>query len=203
MGIGDLNTRRAVFLDRDGVINRNVFNPGTFESPHDPRDLVVVPGAAASLQRLRDANFLLCLVSNQPDHALGKADLATLAAIHRQLETTLGTDGIAFDAVYYCYHHPRGITPGYSGPCECRKPSPYFLFTARSAFNIDLTHSWMVGDRATDIACGQAAGVKTIRVAADHPTTQEIPDITADHDAQNLADAVNIILRLGAKTSDE
>jgi D-glycero-D-manno-heptose 1,7-bisphosphate phosphatase len=197
MGVGDLKTRRAVFLDRDGVLNRNIFNPatGAFESPHDPRDLIVVPGAAAALHRLRDANFLLCVVSNQPDYALGKASLEALAAIRSRLEATLGADGITFDAVYYCYHHPRGITPGYAGPCQCRKPSPYFLLTARDALGIDLARSWMVGDRVTDIECGRAAGVKTIRVAADHPTTRAADEMAADFDVEDLSAAVATILQ--------
>lgn len=192
-----MTSRRAVFLDRDGVINRNVFNPvtGRFEAPHDPRDLVLVPDVASALSQLRGAGFLLCVVSNQPDYALGKASLEMLAAIHKRMEAHMLRQGISFDAVYYCYHHPRGTTPGYSGRCECRKPSPYFLNQARERFGLDMARSWMVGDRATDTECGHAAGVRTIRVAADHPAPRADDETVADFEAADLSAAVQIILR--------
>ncbi len=177
------------------MINRNIFNPATqaYEAPHHPDDFVPAPGAIQAVRRLRDAGYVLCVVSNQPDYALGKASLEALAAIHQRLETSLHQAGITLDAVYYCYHHPRGITPGYAGPCECRKPSPHFLLAAQKNFGIDMAASWMVGDRETDIVCGQAAGARTIRIQPDHPTANPL-DTAADALADDLAQAVGIIL---------
>jgi D-glycero-D-manno-heptose 1,7-bisphosphate phosphatase len=111
---------------------------------------------------LRSAGFQLFLVSNQPNVAKGKCTLGQLSSIHQRLLSGLAEAGIDFTYFYYCFHHPRGIVSRYSGHCECRKPSPHFLLTAGSQFDVDLRRSWMVGDRQTDIECGRAAGTRTI-----------------------------------------
>ncbi len=198
MGIGDV--RRAVFLDRDGVINRNILNcdTGEYESPHRPEDLHIVPGALEAMAALQAAGFGLFLVSNQPSFAKGKTSLEAIKAIHNRLENHLSGAGIVFDAFYYCYHHPQGIVPGFSGACDCRKPSPFFLRKAAEDFNIDLGSSWMVGDRATDIACGKSAGARTIRIREDHVTRQEPHEPhepVAEFEAADLTKAVQIILQ--------
>jgi D-glycero-D-manno-heptose 1,7-bisphosphate phosphatase len=155
--------RRAAFLDRDGVLNRNIWNPvtGACESPLIPEQLELLPRVIPALCQLREAGYLLFLVSNQPNYAKGKASMETLDAIHGRLEAELAIAGISFAACYYCFHHPA-IT----GSCLCRKPSPYFLFAARDIFDVDLTQSWMVGDRASDIECGRAAGVRTVAIGS-------------------------------------
>ena len=154
--------RRAVFLDRDGVLNRNVWNPAThaYESPLTPEQFELLPDVIPALGLLRDAGYLLFVVSNQPNYAKGKACMETLATIHDKFEIAVATEGIFFAAHYYCFHHPD-----FTGSCACRKPSPYFLFQARDGFNVDLAQSWMVGDRASDIACGRAAGARTIEIS--------------------------------------
>jgi D-glycero-D-manno-heptose 1,7-bisphosphate phosphatase len=189
-------TAPAVFLDRDGVINANIYNPqtGDYESPHRPEDFHLVDGVLPALARLRDAGFQLFLVSNQPSYAKGKTSLAQIEATHARLADALSAAGIAFAAFYYCYHHPEGTVPGYSGPCQCRKPAPFFLFKARDEFPLVLEKSWMVGDRATDIECGRAAGVRTIRVTEDHPAERSPDEIKADFEARDLAHAADIIL---------
>jgi len=188
--------RRAVFLDRDGVINRNVFNPdtGAYEAPHRIEDVDLLPGALAALARLQAAGWPLFLVSNQPDHALGKASLGTIRAIHAEIVSRLAVAGVTLREAYYCYHHPKGRAPGYSGACICRKPSPYFLLQARDAHDLDLAACWMVGDRASDIACGQAGGLRTILVAPDHPAAFAAVDPPPDHHARDLSEAAAIIL---------
>jgi D-glycero-D-manno-heptose 1,7-bisphosphate phosphatase len=184
---------RAVFLDRDGVLNHNVFNPltGTYESPHRAEDFKLLPGVLEGLALLQDTGYRLILVSNQPSYAKGKTSLATIGAIHQRLADALNGARILFDAFYYCLHHPDGIIPEYSGRCECRKPSPYFLLQAKAKFNLDLAHSWMIGDRETDILCGRAAGVRTVRVAADHPVPEPVEGTAADRTARDLADAAS------------
>jgi len=191
MGVGGVSGGRAVFLDRDGVLNRNVFNPVTctYESPHRAEDFELLPGVLKGLALLQETGYRLILVSNQPSYAKGKISLAAIQAVHRRLADTLGGAGISFDAFYYCLHHPDGVIPEYSGPCECRKPSPYFLLQAKARFDLDLANSWMIGDRETDIMCGRAAGVRTIRVAADHPVPGQ--PTAADRTARDLADAAS------------
>ena len=169
--------RSAVFLDRDGVLNRNVLNPGTsaYESPLTPEQFELLPKVVPALQLLRDAGYLLFLVSNQPNYTKGKASMRTLQAIHRRLEATLAEGHISLAACYYCYHHPA-----FSGQCVCRKPSPHFLFKARDAFGIELAHSWMVGDRETDVECGHAAGTRTLEIAEPSGSKTAADPVTAD-----------------------
>jgi D-glycero-D-manno-heptose 1,7-bisphosphate phosphatase len=182
----------AVFLDRDGVINRNIFNPasGDYEGPLTARDFALIPGVPDALQRLQRAGFLLFLVSNQPNYAKGKSMLADLRAIDAELRRELAAMRVEFAALYYCFHHPQGIVDGYSGPCVCRKPSPYFLLKAMKEFGVDPDRSWMVGDRATDIFCGRAAGVRTVLVDAEGPVARKV---APDRVARNLAEAAEMI----------
>lgn len=196
MGVERLTRRRAIFLDRDGVINRNVYNPatGAYEAPHAVADFGLHAGALGALLRLQSAGFDLFIVSNQPDYALGKASLATIHAIQAALVTAAAAVGVTFTACYYCYHHPRGVREGFSGPCDCRKPSPYFLKVAQADYDLDMAASWMIGDRVSDIDCGRAAGVRTVLVAPDHPAeSNEVQSLADDH-ARDLADAVRLIL---------
>jgi D-glycero-D-manno-heptose 1,7-bisphosphate phosphatase len=195
MGVDGLS--RAVFLDRDGVINRNVMNPRTlaWEAPLTVEDFVLAPNALAALSALRQAGFLLFLVSNQPNYAKGKASLQTLENIHRHLLSLLDQQGIEFAAFYYCLHHPQGVVPGHSGPCRCRKPSPFFLLQARDQFGLDLERCWMVGDRASDIDCGHAAGVHTIYVRNQQEgAAVDGVEPGAEFQADNLETAALIIL---------
>jgi len=186
-----------VFLDRDGVINRNVLDRATGEygAPRLPEEFELASGAIDALRALRRAGFPLFLISNQPDYAKGKSSLEELAAVHGRLVAELDAAGIAFTEFYYCYHHPQGVAAGYSGLCECRKPSPYFVFKARDAFGLALEKSWIVGDRATDIECGRAAGVRTIRVKEDHPAMRAVNEAKADFEAHDLAHAAEILLK--------
>jgi D-glycero-D-manno-heptose 1,7-bisphosphate phosphatase len=194
MGTDKLGGRRAVFLDRDGVINRNVWNPatGTYESPRTADDFDLIPGAVGGMRALRVAGFLLFLVSNQPNYAKGKASLGTLNAIHEKLFTNLVRESIEFAEFYYCLHHPQGTIAGYSGPCQCRKPSPYFLLKAQGEFGLNLRQSWMIGDRQTDMECGRAAGSRTIFVHADESSPHR--GVWSDGIVPNLFTAARLIL---------
>src|SRR5580700_5253548 len=171
MGVDRVVVRRAVFLDRDGVINRNIFNPqtGQYESPLTAEDFHLIDGALDAIRSMQDAQYLLFLVSNQPNYALGKSSLQSLDEIHLRMKREFDREGISFSEFYYCLHHPQGIVPEYGLTCACRKPSPAFLHRAQRDFHLDLSHSWMIGDRPTDTQCGRAAGAKTIRVSAECP----------------------------------
>jgi len=187
--------KKAVFLDRDGVLNELVLNPATgeYEPPHSPYDLIIYPDVIESLQILQDAGFELFLVSNQPDYAKGKTTLENILAVHEKLDHILKLEGIHFREYYYCYHHPNGIVPEYSFVCECRKPKSYFLLKAAWAYNIDLTYSWMIGDRDSDIECGKAAGTRTIMIEEPHLSGLR-GSICPDNITANLKDAVTIII---------
>jgi D-glycero-D-manno-heptose 1,7-bisphosphate phosphatase len=188
--------RPAVFLDRDGVLNALVLNPATgrMESPLTPDDLRLIDGVIPALGRLQQAGLPLVLVSNQPNFALGKATLDTLNAIHRRLETAMIGAGIRFTRYSYCLHHPKGVVPGYSGLCICRKPSPWFLLRARDDFGYSLADSWMIGDQPTDTQCGRAAGARTIRVNSGAITAEGSGAAAADYMVWELAQAAEIIL---------
>ncbi|MDR3425658.1 MAG: HAD-IIIA family hydrolase [Alphaproteobacteria bacterium] len=193
--MGGRSLNRAVFLDRDGVLNANVLNPATgcWESPHHPDDFRLHAGVLEALCRLQGAGYVLVVVSNQPSYAKGKTSLENIRAVAAKLEQAMTQEGIVIARYCYCLHHPRGIVPEYAIQCSCRKPSPYFLLEAARDFDLDPAESWMVGDRASDVACGLAAGVKTILVRPDHPDA-DVGAISPDFVADNLADAAEIIL---------
>ncbi|HUY80129.1 MAG TPA: HAD-IIIA family hydrolase [Acidobacteriaceae bacterium] len=190
MGADTVYGRRAVFLDRDGVINRNVLNPATgeLEAPLTAAEFEVLPGVSKGLRQLQAAGYLLFVVSNQPNYAKGKSTLRELRAVDGAMRDALDAMRVWMAAVYYCLHHPEGGVQGYTGPCACRKPAPYFLFKAAREYGIDLSQSWMVGDRATDVACGRAAGVRTILVG------ESAENLKADWVGRDLAEAARHIL---------
>jgi len=196
MGIDQVATARAVFLDRDGVLNRNVLNPktGEYESPGTAEEFQLVPGVLEALTRLQEADYALFLVSNQPNYAKGKNSLEDLAGVQAKLAASLDEAGIRFQEFYYCFHHPSGIVPSHSGPCACRKPSTFFLTKAAADFGISLADSWMVGDRGTDIECGNAAGARTIRVLEDHPAQRKPDEPSPTFEAVDLSHAAALIL---------
>ncbi len=188
---------KAIYFDRDGVINRLVINPltGEYEPPHNPGQLVLFPWVIEALRDLQRAGFDFFLVSNQPDHAKGKVSLEEIHAVHQRLEQILTTEGIHFRDFYYCFHHPKGIKPGFSYDCECRKPKPYFLIQSAKKYRIDLSHSWMIGDRDTDIECGTAAGATTILI--EEPCSEQYRGISKpDYIVKNLKEASDLILTM-------
>jgi D-glycero-D-manno-heptose 1,7-bisphosphate phosphatase len=205
MGTDERHGSRAIFLDRDGVINHNILNPATgcYESPLTEDDFQLVAGVLPALRDLQAAGYLLFLVSNQPNYAKGKTTLDTLNAIQRKLERALFENGILFAAFYYCRHHPQAALPELRN-CVCRKPSPYFLRKAEADFGVDLRRSWMLGDRATDMSCGIAAGTKTIligehiaayaRRAGDNKGADYEEGPLPDRRAPDLAAAAKLIL---------
>lgn len=194
MGAERSYRRRAIFLDRDGVINRNVLNPvtGEYESPLTVDDFQLIPGAIGGMRALQKAGYLLFLVSNQPNYAKGKCSLSTLKAIHKRLLCELARECIEFTRFYYCVHHPQGTVAGYSRFCKCRKPSPYFVQRACLEFSLDLSCSWMIGDRRTDMECGKAAGTKTVFIRAGEMDTHI--EGNSDRVASDLFMAARLIL---------
>jgi D-glycero-D-manno-heptose 1,7-bisphosphate phosphatase len=194
MGDGQV-MKKAVFLDRDGVVNELVFNPDTneYEPPHSMDEVKLYPYTIPCLRKLQSAGYDLFLVSNQPDYAKGKVSLDVLMKIHEKLLSIFALERITFRDFYYCYHHPNGIVAEYSFVCECRKPKPYFLLKAKQEHSIDLVRSWIVGDRDSDIFCGQAAGVRTILI--DEPNSADKRGNShPDFIVKNLSEATKLIL---------
>ena len=193
--------RAAVFLDRDGVLNELIFNPktGEHESPHEPADLKMLPGAAEAARKLQDAGYALFIVSNQPSYAKGKTSLENIQAIARGVEAALSAAGAVIERALYCYHHPDGVVAGYSGACRCRKPKPQLLFDARDEFNLDLSRSWLIGDQDSDVECGTRAGCRTVALANPHSAKKRPGKHAPTMSARDLQDAVEKILALGQK----
>jgi D-sedoheptulose 7-phosphate isomerase len=190
--------RKAVFLDRDGVINAYVTDPefGTVDSPRRPEDFVLLPGAAEAIAKLKGEGFLTVVVSNQPGVAKGQFSAAQLEAVMEKMRKSVRGGGEELDAVYSCPHHPQGTVEGYRGSCECRKPQPGLLQQAAREWDIDLSRSYMVGDGIVDIQAGQCAGTRTILLSArkcyicsQYAERQVWPDCVT----QNLLEAVEVI----------
>jgi D-glycero-D-manno-heptose 1,7-bisphosphate phosphatase len=178
--------QRAVFLDRDGVINRSV---GYLWSPDE---LELLPGACEAIRKINASGFLCIVVTNQPVIARGEVTVEELGEIHNKMETLLGMEGAYVDAIYYCPHHPdrgfAGEIPELKIECDCRKPRPGMLLAAARDFHIDLPNSWMVGDRDTDIGAGKNAGCRTVFVQSNGASAGKA---TADRTVKSLLEFVD------------
>jgi D-glycero-D-manno-heptose 1,7-bisphosphate phosphatase len=143
---------RAVFLDRDGVLNRD--SPGFIKTPEE---LHILPGAPEAIAQLVCAGFLAIVVTNQSGLSRGLLTEESLRAIHTKMRAAFAEVGGPLSAIYYCPHLPEE-------GCACRKPAPGMLLQAARKHQIDLSQSWLVGDKPEDIACGAAVGCRTILV---------------------------------------
>lgn len=152
------NKQKAIFLDRDGVINRHV---GFL---HKIDDFELIEGVSDAIKQINQSGYLAVVVTNQPVIARGEVTWEELHEIHRKMETLLGKDGAYIDGLYICPHHPdkgfEGERLEYKFECDCRKPKPGLLLQAAHDFNIDLSLSYMIGDSASDIEAGKNAGCK-------------------------------------------
>ena len=171
--------RRAVFLDRDGVINRAIVRDGKPYPPGSLAELEILPGVHEALEKLHDANYLLIVVTNQPDVARGAAKRGDVELINAFLSSQLPIDDFKT-----CYHDS-------SDKCSCRKPLPGALLEAAQERNIDLSKSFMVGDRWRDIKAGASAGCKTFFI--NYRYAEQKPD-SSDFIVSSLLEAQKIIL---------
>lgn len=154
--------QRAVFLDRDGTLNRYV---GFLR---DIDELELLEGVAEAVRMINRSEYLAIIVTNQPVVARGEVTKKELELIHQKMETLLGEEGAYLDAIYYCPHHQdkgfEGEIPELKIECGCRKPKPGMLLQAAADFNIDLKESWMIGDGKADMEAGKAAGCRTVKL---------------------------------------
>lgn len=177
------NKQKAIFLDRDGTINKYVGflrNIDEFE---------LIPGVEEAIKKINESGYLAIVVTNQPVIARGEVTVEELNEIHKKLETELGYKGAYIDGLYYCPHHPHkgyeGEIPELKIDCECRKPKPGLLLKAAEDFNIDLSQSWMIGDGENDIKAGKAAGCKTALIGEN--------DFGQDITVDNVKEFVQLI----------
>ena len=184
--------RAAVFLDRDGTLNRDVDHLTT------PDDVALLDGVAGAVRRLNEAGRLAVVITNQPVVARGAVTPAGLAAIHARLERLLGRRGAYLDAIYACPHHPdrgfAGESPELKIACECRKPATGSIDAACRDLQIDRSTSWLVGDTTTDIEAGRRAGARTMLVHTGYAGQDGKYPLRPDYVATDLASAVAWIL---------
>jgi histidinol-phosphate phosphatase family protein len=186
------NLRYAVFLDRDGTLNREVNHLTS------PCQLELLPGVAGAVRRLNRNGTLAVVVTNQPVVARGEITIEGLAKVHARLESQLGDDGAFIDGLYFCPHHPdrgfRGEVPEFKWPCLCRKPQPGLIDQACRNLSIDRRNSWMIGDTTADIEAGRRAGTRTILLRTGYAGTDAKHAIRPDYICPDLPDAVQWIL---------
>jgi D-glycero-D-manno-heptose 1,7-bisphosphate phosphatase len=174
-------SKRAVFLDRDGVINRALTRDNKPYPPTSLAEFEILPGVFEACRLLEQAGYLLVVATNQPDVGRGTMAQSTVEELHAHMCREL-----PLDRVEVCYHPGKGLSD-----CDCRKPKPGMLLRAARELNIDLATSWIVGDRWRDIDCGHAAGCRTVFIdyGYDEPLKQ-----APDFRAHSLLEAAGVIL---------
>jgi len=179
---------RAVFLDRDGVINRKA-PEGQYITRWE--DFQLLPGVVEGIAELNRAGMRVIVVTNQRCVAKGLLSETELNGLHAKMSEELAHAGARIDAIFYCPH-------GLDAACDCRKPAPGMLLAAARRHDLDLAASWMIGDSASDIQAGRAAGCRTIQVLENSSTETgngPMPTVDAEIIAASLTDAVHQILR--------
>ncbi len=179
-------TQRAVFLDRDGVINKPVIRRGRPYPPKELNDFEVYEDVAAGSARLDAAGYLLVVVTNQPDVARGRQTRAAVEAMHRKMLEALPQ----IARVEVCWH----AGDKWADPCDCRKPQPGMVLRGAKALHVDLSQSFLIGDRWQDIDCGHSAGCRTVFIDRNYSEALKRPP---DWSVQSFGQAVEVILRAG------
>ncbi|MDP6142073.1 MAG: HAD family hydrolase [Dehalococcoidales bacterium] len=191
---------KAVFLDRDGVINELVYHQeaGIIDSPFAVEQFRLLPGVGEAIKRLHAAGYKAILVSNQPGIAKGHLSWETFDEIKEKMKQELAKEGASLDGEYYCFHHPKAKVDRLKASCDCRKPAPGLLLRAAEDMGIDLAESWMIGDNLTDVKAGTAAGCRTIllgKVKCELCHLMDEEKARPDGITSDLDKAAKIILR--------
>lgn len=185
------NKQKAVFLDRDGTINR--FNGLVYKE----EQFVLEACAAEAIRKINRSGYLAIVISNQPSVARGLCQIGDIENIHRKMQTLLGKEGAYLDDVLFCPHHPdKGYpeeNPLYKIACDCRKPGVGLIEKCVGKYNIDLSSSWFVGDTSIDIQTGKNAGTRTILVHTGEAGRDGKFSAVPDLECSDLLDAINII----------
>lgn len=184
-----MTPRPAIFLDRDGVVIEDAHHLAS------PAQVRLIPGAADAIAALNRAGWPVVVVTNQSGVARGLFTVGAVEAVHAHLSGQLEGYGARIEAYYYCPHLPTADVEAYRLECDCRKPKPGMLLRAAEELGLDLDRSWMVGDRASDLQAGAAAGTRTVLVrtgygAAADATALDRTKLNLELIASDLADAV-------------
>lgn len=184
----------AVFLDRDGTINLDSIDYVT-----SVEDFELLEGVGQALRRLQAGGYLLVVITNQAGLAKGLLSDRGLEKIHDHMEHLLGEEGVNLDGIYFCPEHPEGTVEKYRAQSDRRKPEPGMILEAAEDLGIDLSKSWMIGDKISDVQAGKAAGCRTIiltRTSCPGEQPKQQADIQqADFAADNLLEAAEIIIQ--------
>jgi len=178
-------SRRAVFLDRDGVLNRALVRQGKPYPPQTLDEFEILPGALEALRRLKALGFVLIVVTNQPDVARGNQQRDTVEAMNARISTLLPIDDILV-----CFHSDEDR-------CDCRKPLPGLLLVGAERHALDLSSSFLIGDRWRDIAAGRAADVRTVFI--DYGYAEAQPEPGANATVANVTEAADWIAAQAAR----
>ncbi|MBU0761628.1 MAG: HAD family hydrolase [Candidatus Altiarchaeota archaeon] len=179
--------KKAVFLDRDGVINENL------KDIVEPSQFHLLHGVSEAIKKLNESNYLVVIITNQPVIAKGFCTFEDMDAIHQKMKNELAKEGAKIDAIYVCPHHPekgfKGEVPELKIDCDCRKPKPGLILQAITDYSIDVENSWIVGDSETDITAGKTTGLKTILISGKLESAGN-----ADYTFKDLKTAVEHII---------
>ena len=174
-----MNARKAIFLDRDGVINQEQ----SYICSAD--EFIVLPQVPRAIKRINQSGFLVVVITNQSAIAQGMLSEDTLTHIHTKMTDLLAQEGAVLDGIYYCPHHPN------VSACTCRKPQNGMLLQAQKNLNIDFEGSWMIGDHGRDLECGKSVGLRTIAIGT---ASTWIYETKPDYFFESLIEAVGFIL---------
>lgn len=172
--------KRAIFLDRDGVLNQTIFRMGKPRAPYELNEFRLCEGVEEGISLLKENGFLLVVVTNQPDVARGWVSREAVDAVNNKLRELLPVDDVVA-----CFHTEKDH-------CECRKPRPGMLLKAARNFSIDLQNSWMIGDRYSDVEAGFKAGCKTILIGEGDTPGEFLPDFRK----ASLLEAARLIVNI-------
>lgn len=189
--------KRALFLDRDGVVNHEMNHLSS------PEQFKLIDGASKAIRKLNDVGILVVIVTNQPIIARGMLSVSGLRIIHNKMDTLLGRENAYIDQIYYCPHHPdhgfKSEVRSLKIECKCRKPQTGLLEQAAKEMNISLQDSWMVGDRTADILAGNRAGARTILVKTGYAGKDGKYLVKPSFIVEGLSEAVDLVLDDGKK----
>ena len=193
--------RRAVFLDRDGTINKDVGYPNSYSA------IEIFPYSFEAVRKLNKSGLLVVIITNQSGIGRGLIIEENLEAIHRQMKDAFSRHGALFDGIYYCPHYPFSPSPEYRENCQCRKPLPGMALKAAQDLRIDLKNSYMVGDKVEDVLFGVNIGARPILCLTGFgreslPKLKE-KGVKPAFVAKTLLEAVNWILREEEKINQD
>ena len=198
---------KAVFLDRDGVINKLIYyrEQGVIDSPFTAEQFKFLVGVGKAIKNLHEMGYKVILVSNQPGIAKGHMSEETFDKIKKRMKEELAKEGAFLDGEYYCFHHPEAKVERLKANCECRKPKPGLLLQAAKDMDIDLSHSWVIGDGLIDVKAGKGAGCRTIllgRMKCELCHLMDEEDARPDAIAANLKEAAQRVSEVRGPKSE-